>query len=132
MCRIQNISKTRIIFTSTMTKFTFYRFWLSKIQNRWRESFLGLSQSFFFKAFCIKRSETSKVAESFFGIYIFDLSGWAWAWSCKAMLSGGVWSFCNRISGGRYLFQNCCNVWRIFFQISGLSVILSWGTPKRV
>ena len=45
----------------------------SKIDER--ESFLGLSQSFLFRAFCIKRSETSEVAESFFGIYIFDLSG---------------------------------------------------------
>ena len=63
----------------------------SKIDER--ELFSRLSQIFLFRRFCIKKSETSEVAESFFGIYIFDLSGWAWAWSCKAMLSGGVWSF---------------------------------------
>ena len=31
------------------------------------ESFLGLSQSFLFRAFCVKSSGTGEVAESFFG-----------------------------------------------------------------
>ena len=45
----------------------------SKINEE--ESFLGLSQSFLLRAFCVKRSGTGEVAESFFGINIFDLSG---------------------------------------------------------
>ena len=36
------------------------------------ESFLGLSQSFLFRAFCIKRSGTGEVAESFFWVYIYQ------------------------------------------------------------
>ena len=38
------------------------------------ESFLGLLQSFLFRAFCVKISGTGEVAESFFLVYIFDLS----------------------------------------------------------
>ena len=39
------------------------------------ESFLGLSQSFLFRAFCVKSSGTGEVAESFFGfIFLITLN----------------------------------------------------------
>ena len=75
------------------------------------ESFLGLSQSLLFIAFCDKRSGTGELAESFLGYIFLSYQADLGLGHVKhVMISRRVQSFCNRVSGARYLYQNCCNV----------------------